>query len=147
MIAEPLVLDVNIPMYAAGTAHPNREACVWVMTAIARGDLQCVIDVEIVQEIFHRYGSLSRWDIADKMAMNLLRIVPVVLPITLEDIYTTAELARLYGPSQSIPARDLIHAAVMKNNGLSTIVSTDKHFDSIAEVTRIDPHQLMARHE
>ena len=71
-----------------------------MLTAVARGDLHAVTDVAIVQEIFHRYGSLGRWDVADKVAMNLLRIVPVILPITLEDIYTTAELSRLYGPSQ-----------------------------------------------
>ena len=143
MTTEALFIDVNIPMYAAGGEHPNRESCAWVMTAIARGEIQAVADVEIVQEIYHRYGSLGRWDVADRMAMSVLRLVPSILSITLEDIFETAELARQYGPAYGIPARDLIHAAVMKNNGLRTIVTTDKHFDRIEGVTRIHPQQLM----
>lgn len=143
MITEPLFIDVNIPMYAAGAEHPNRESCVWVMTAITRGELRAVADVELVQEIFHRYGSLGRWDVADRMALNVLRIVPIILPITTEDIFGMVELARQYGPAHGIPARDLIHAAVMKNNGLKLIVSTDKHFDRIEGITRIPPQQLM----
>lgn len=143
MITELLFIDVNVPMYAAGAEHSNRESCAWVMTAIARGDLRAVVDVEIIQEIFHRYGSLSRWDVADKMALNVLRIVPVILPVTLADINETVELARQYGPTHVIPARDLIHAAVMINNGLGMIVSTDKHFDHIEGITRLSPQQLM----
>ncbi len=142
---EVLFIDVNVPMYAAGRPHPNRAACVWVMTAIARGMLQAAIDVEIVQEIFHRYGALGLWDVADKMATSLLRLTPVVLPITLDDIVQTVTLARRYGPARHIPARDLIHAAVMHNNDLTTIISTDKHFDAIDGLVRLHPQQLMER--
>lgn len=143
MTAEAHFIDVNVPMYAAGGEHPNRASCVWVMTAIARGKLQAVAAVEMVQEIFHRYGSLGKWDVADSMARNVLRLIPVWLPITVEDMWATTELARQYGPTHGIPARDLIHAAVMRNNGLRLIVSTDKHFDRIAGLTRIHPQQLM----
>jgi hypothetical protein len=39
----------------------------------------------------------------------------------------------------TLKARDLIHAAVMLENGLSRILSTDAHFDQVSEVERIDP--------
>ena len=113
------------------------------MTAIARGELQAVADVAIIQEILHRYGSQGRWDVAHKMALNVLRLIPIFLPITVEDIFETAELARQYGPTHSIPARDLIHAAVMRNNGLRRIVSTDTHLDCTEGLARIHPQQLM----
>ena len=145
MIDEALFIDVNIPMYAAGAPHTNRAACQWVMTSIAKGNLSAVIDVEIVQEIYHRYGSLNDWEIANKMASSLLRIIPDILPVTLRDIQQMVPLAQLYGSAYKIPARDLIHAAVMRNNGLTTIVSTDKHFDLIEGLTRLHPQQLMER--
>jgi predicted nucleic acid-binding protein len=38
-----------------------------------------------------------------------------------------------------IPARDLIHVAVMQANQLTHLISTDEHFDRIEGVTRHDP--------
>jgi hypothetical protein len=36
-------------MYAAGAAHPYRDACQWIMSQIAQGLLPVVIDVEIIR--------------------------------------------------------------------------------------------------
>ena len=41
-------------------------------------------------------------------------------------------------------ARDVIHVAVMQNNGLTEIISTDAHFDLIEGITRLDPKTLFA---
>lgn len=38
--------------------------------------------------------------------------------------------------------RNIIHAAVMQHNGVSRIISTDKHFDQIDGVSRLDPQKL-----
>lgn len=143
MIDSPVFIDVNVPMYAAGQEHENKASCSWVMSAIARGDLFGVIDVEIIQEVLHRYGSLGAWAVGHRMSDNLLDIMHDVLPITVGDIEQTVVLASTYGVKYHIPARDLIHAAVMRNNRLSTIVSTDKHFDQLGSITRIHPKQLM----
>lgn len=43
---------------------------------------------------------------------------------------------------KNILPRDLIHAAVMINNGISHLITADKHFDSIKEVTRIAPEKI-----
>lgn len=141
MSERPLFLDVNVPMYAAGGDHPLREACARIMSAVAKGELAAAIDVEIIQEILHRFGAMDRWPLAVELAQTTLTIMPIVLPITKEDMITAVELAERYG-SQGAKARDLIHAAVMRNNGLSAIVSTDRHFDLISGLTRIDPIQL-----
>jgi len=34
----PALLDTAVPMNAAGTPHPFRDACQWVMTEIDRRD-------------------------------------------------------------------------------------------------------------
>lgn len=143
MSADPVFLDVNIPMYAAGGEHPLRDSCVWIMTAVAAGELPAVIDVEIIQEILYRFGAAGRWPLAISMAENILKIVPVVLPVTTKDMKLTVDLTRTYGPIGA-KARDLIHAAVMRNNGLQTIISADTHFDMIDGLTRIDPRRFVS---
>lgn len=137
----PLFLDVNVPMYAAGEDHPYKEACAWILSEIANGRLTAVIDAEIIQEILYRYGALREWKVATAMATNVLELVPTVLDVTVEDTKTAVQLFGQYGP-QGVKARDVIHAAVMQNNALTTIISTDGHFDLLPHVTRLDPQDL-----
>lgn len=141
MTIGPVFIDVNIPMYAGGASHPYREPCAWVMSAVANGEVAGVIDTEIIQEILHRFGALGRWGDATKMAATVLAIAPVVLPVTEKDVALTIEHAATYGP-MGVKARDLLHAAVMRNNELDTIVTLDTHFDQIAGLVRLDPRTL-----
>jgi predicted nucleic acid-binding protein len=39
--------------------------------------------------------------------------------------------------------RDWLHLAVMLNNGITEIISVDRHFDDIEGITRIDPRKLV----
>lgn len=141
MTESTFFLDVNIPMYAAGLDHPLKAPCAWVMTEVANASLDVAIDTEIIQEILYRFGAIHRWDIAVPMASNLLDLVPVVYPIRLAEAKLTIELFEKYAPG-GIPARDLIHVAVMNYNNLTRIVSTDRHFDLLPGITRVDPHAL-----
>lgn len=134
-------LDVNIPMYAAGQDHPFKAPCAWVMTEIANDNLDVAIDTEIIREILYRFGAIHRWDIGVAMASNLIDLVPVVYPIRLAETKLTIELFNKYAPG-GIPARDLIHVAVMDHNNLTRIISTDSHFDQLPGITRVDPRAL-----
>lgn len=144
MNRELLFLDVNIPMYAAGKVHPYRDACVWVMTELALGHFSVAISTETIQEILYRYGGLQRWGIAVRMAKYLMEIVPLVLPVTESEAHLVVRQFEHYGPL-GVPARDLIHAAVMQNHDISQIISTDSHFDQIEGITRLDPLDLIKR--
>lgn len=42
-----------------------------------------------------------------------------------------------------LKARDLIHVTVMLDNGISHILSTDRHFDQVDKVQRIDPRDFL----
>ncbi|HZU38850.1 MAG TPA: type II toxin-antitoxin system VapC family toxin [Gemmataceae bacterium] len=134
----PALLDTAIPMYAAGAPHTYRNACQWVMTQIASGRLQAVIDAEVIQEVLHRYGALGRYADAVNVANDLMMIVPQVLPITVTDMQTAVTLFQQYAP-RGMRARDAIHAAIMQNHGLTHIISTDGHFDLVAGLTGLDP--------
>ena len=135
------LLDVNVPMYAAGEEHPYKRSCSWLMQELAEGRLNAAIDVEMIQEILYRYGSLHLWDIATTLATTLLDLAPVVYPVVAADVRLAVDLFRHYAPN-GVRARDLLHVAVMQNNGLTEIISTDQHFDQIVGIARLDPEQL-----
>lgn len=139
--AVPALLDANVPMYAAGAAHPYHDSCQWIMRQIAQRALAVAIDVEIIQEILHRYGALGRHLDAVTMATDLLALVPIVYPVNAADAQTAIILYQNHAP-RGIRSRDVIHAAVMVNNGLAEIISADRHFDLIAGIRRIDPIAL-----
>ena len=67
-------------MYAAGTPHPYRDACQWVMIEIAGGRMQVVIDAKVIQEILRRYGALGRFADAVSMVSDLTTLVPQIPP-------------------------------------------------------------------
>jgi predicted nucleic acid-binding protein len=128
-------------MYAAGTPHSYRDACQWLMTEIASGRMQVVIDAEVLQEILHRYGALGRYADAVNMARDLITLVPQILPVTLADMQIAMSVFQQFGP-QGLRARDAIHAGVMQNHGLTHIISSDAHFDLVPGFTRLDPITL-----
>jgi predicted nucleic acid-binding protein len=43
-----------------------------------------------------------------------------------------------------VKPRDAIHAAVMQRNRITHILSTDKHFDALNTIVRIDPVTYLA---
>jgi len=89
-------MDVNVPMYAGGREHPLREACVWVMRQTGEGRLDAAVDVEILQEVLHRYGAMGEPEIGVTMATNLLDIVPTIYPITVADLRVTIDVFEKY---------------------------------------------------
>lgn len=143
MKSEIALLDANIPMYAAGREHPYKGSCVWVMTEIAEGRIQAAIDTEIIQEILYRYGAIKHPQVGISMAKRLLEIVPMIYPILPADARLAVGLFERYS-AQKVQARDVLHAAVMLNNGLRDILSTDTHFDHIKGIRRLDPQALFA---
>jgi predicted nucleic acid-binding protein len=128
-------------MYAAGSEHPYKASCAWVMREIAAGRLEAVVDTEIVQEVLYLYGALEHWRIGAVIASELLAIVPHVHPVMAEDIRSAIDLFAEYGP-RGVAARDVIHVAVMRHHGLTHVISTDVHFDQFEGVVRLDPHDL-----
>ena len=140
----PSLMDVNVVMYAAGGAHPYKQACAWLILEVAAGRMNAIIDTETIQEILYRYMKAQQWRIAVQMAQNMIDAVAMVLPIRLADSLLCMKLCEAYGP-RGLSARDLLHVAVMQNNGLDTIISTDQDFDRVDGIHRVDPLDLFKR--
>jgi predicted nucleic acid-binding protein len=129
-----ILIDSNIPMYLVGDDHPHKtdsrrllEAC------IARGE-RLVTDVEVLQEILHRYAAIDRRDAIQPAFDALLGVVDRVLPVELKD----AERAKgIVLERVQLSARDALHLAVMEHHGISRILSFDAGFDKYPGILRI----------
>jgi predicted nucleic acid-binding protein len=139
---EPIFVDANIPMYAHGAEHPYRLPCQTALQRILDESLPCFVSTEIVQEIIHRYLSLQRPQQAVQVAQDIMTLVSWVLPVTEADANQALRLIPRY---PSLPARDLIHVAVMLQNDIAHILSTDAHFDQVREIERLDPRDFAKR--
>ncbi|MBI2486435.1 MAG: type II toxin-antitoxin system VapC family toxin [Deltaproteobacteria bacterium] len=132
-------IDANIPMYAVGVEHPLKAPCVDILEAIAQGRLMAVTDVEVLQELLHRYTALGQRERAVEVCRLFLKVVPDVLPVTRKSFEQAMELHLRFPHLQ---ARDSLHAAVMLEHKISHIISADRHFDGFPGIIRLDPSQF-----
>lgn len=128
-----ILLDSNIPMYLVGTAHPHKaDAERLVAASLERGD-RLVTDVEVLQEILHRYSALNRHDMIQPAFDAILGLVDEVFPIDVVD----AERAKGVVLERRCSARDAMHVAIMQRRKIERIMSFDRIFDEIPDITRI----------
>ena len=134
-------IDTPVLMYAAGGEHPLREPCKVIVDRISEGELDSVTSVEVVQEILHRYRSIRQMQGGTMLASKTMDLFAPVLPITHALMRRVPALAERY---PDLAARDLVHLATCIHEGIDEIVTTDRGFDQVREVRRIDPVELGA---
>ena len=138
-------IDTSVFMYARGKDHPLKAPCSDIILAIAKdgalGNYGVpVVNTEVLQEILYRYVMIEKGDTGLSICRDIEALEVDVLSVTREDMNRTFELFERY-KSKNLPPRDVIHAAVMINNGISNVISADKHFDAIKEIKRVRPEQ------
>jgi predicted nucleic acid-binding protein len=128
-------VDSNVPMYVAGRDHPFRAPARRFLERARAGEVEICTSTEVLQEILYRYAALKRRDLAGAVYDLFVQVCPVVFPVTLAD---TDRARAVVGAERDIGVRDALHAAVMLNNGVTTIATFDDEFDHVAGVTRIE---------
>jgi hypothetical protein len=131
-------LDVNVLMYAAGQEHHYKQPCLRVLAAVESGLLPIVVDAEIVQEILYRYSSIGLADRGIQLATELLAFRPTILPLGEAETRLAIDLFARHR-QHGVSPRDALHAAAMVGHGITRIITVDRDFDRIPEITRIDP--------
>lgn len=131
-----ILLDANLFMYAAGTPHPLKVPSAAWLERVAAGEIDAAMDAEVLQEILHRYRSIRRWEDGRRVFDLARRIVPSVLPVTVEVL---EDARRLLDRHPMIMARDALHAAVVRLHRAEGFCSWDRDFDGIEGVRRIEP--------
>jgi predicted nucleic acid-binding protein len=129
-------VDSNITVYAFGGDHPHRANARTVLdlSRSGRGDLWS--DAETLQELMHVYLRREGIERA-RTAIRVFReaLLDRIAVVTGEDV---AAAVRLDLPLR-VQSRDRVHVAVMQRLGLDTIISSDRGFDLVPGVRRLDP--------
>ena len=132
-------LDTNVFLYAAGQAHPRREACVKVLRRVAEGTLEATANSEVIQEILYVLVRRGRGETGVTLARHVAALFPDLLPVTGEDMRRACDLVERYS---TLSVRDAVHAATMLGNGLQQVISVDEDFDQIREIRRVAPENI-----
>ncbi len=134
-------LDTNVPIYAAGRAHPLKEPCIRILFLAAEHPQAFVTDAEVLQELLHRYLALRLWPQGREVFRRFSELMQGrVEAVQAADVERAAGLADTYSV---LEGRDLLHTAVMQRLGICRIISADRGFDRLPEVERLDPAQFL----
>ena len=133
-------IDANIPIYASGRANPYKEACTQVLMMAAERPRAFVTDVEVLQELLHRYLALRLWPLGREVLRGFAEVMRGrIEPVYVNDIELAMTLADGH---PTLPARDLLHVAVMRRLGTNRIITADADFDRIPAMVRLDPTDI-----
>ncbi len=128
--------DTSIFVYALGGDHPYREPCREVVHRAAVGDLQGEASADLLQELVHqrvrRTGDRAS---AVKGVRNVAKLAwwHSLKP---NDVQRGIDLFETH---TDLDARDAVFAALALNRGIDAILATDRAFDGVVGLERIDP--------
>lgn len=128
-----IFVDSNVPMYLVGSEHPNKSRTRLLLEGAITAGERLVTDVEVLEEILHRYVAIDRRDAIGPATAALLDVVDEAYPIELEDVRRAASIV-VAGP---LGARDALHLAVMQRRGITRIMTFDRAFEGIPGITRL----------
>ena len=129
-----IFIDSNVPMYLIGAEHPLKvDAQLW-LERLALQHERLVTDAEVLQEILHRFRAIDRADAIQPAFDVVHELVDEVFSIDYEAVADARDelLARW-----ALSARDALHIAVMRQHAVSTILSFDRGFDPVPDITRL----------
>lgn len=133
----PAFIDANIVLYAAGDDERFKQACSQVLKLAVDEPGTCVTSAEVLQELLYVTIRRSRHDrVAQVLEVCLSAVGGRVEPVYGLDVLAAAELA---AGNRSLQSRDLVHLAVMNRLGIAAIVSSDRAFDRVQGIARLDP--------
>jgi hypothetical protein len=129
-----IFVDSNVPMYLVGAPHPHKADAQRLLERCIAAEERLVTDVEVLQEILHRYAAIERRSAISPAFEALLGVVDEVFPIVLLDVERARDVLLA---SPGLSARDALHAAVMERRGLTSILTFDRGFDSLPGIRRL----------
>ncbi len=120
-------------MYLVGAHHPNKTRARELLDENFDTNECLVSDVEVLQEILHRYTAIDRRDAVQPAFDVLTSIVDELFPLDTEDL----ERAKRIVLTTSLSARDSLHLAMMRHHGVDRILTFDADFDDFADISRL----------
>jgi predicted nucleic acid-binding protein len=127
-------VDSNVPMYLIGEDHPHKIDSQRLIERLSSERRRLVTSSEVFQELLHRYMAPDRREAIEVAFHTLQSIVDNVFSVREEDVVAAKDLTHAH---PRLSARDAMHAAVMRRNRVSQILSFDRGFDLLPSLTRI----------
>jgi uncharacterized protein len=128
--------DTSVFVYALGEEHPYREPCREIVHKATIGELQGEASVDLLQEFAHqRVRRTGDRATAAKAARNVAKLV-WWHPLEPGDVQRGIDLFERHS---QLDARDAVFAALAINRGIDAILATDRAFDEVNGLERIDP--------
>ena len=121
-------------MYLVGAPHPHKEDSERLLERCVAEDQRLVTDVEVFQEILHRFVAINRRDAIQPAFDVLLAVADEVFPVDLPIVERAKTI--VFG-NERLSARDALHLAVMQRQGVDRILSFDRGYDGFPGVERI----------
>jgi len=131
-----IVLDTTVLVYAKGAAHPLRDPCRDLFAAIADGVVSATTSVEVIQEFVHVRARRHSRDDAAVLGQDYAALLSPLLPVTHDHLRDGLALFRT---AEKLGAFDAVLAAAAAAVGASAIVSADKAFAGLRDVTHVVP--------
>lgn len=121
-------------MYLVGAPHPNKDRLQGLLDELIRSRSRFVTDVEVYQEILHRYTAIDRPDMIDLAFACLHGIADQTLTFGMAEIRSARSILESV---DGISARDALHVAVMRTAGVNRVLSFDRGFDACPGIQRL----------
>ena len=129
-----IFIDSNIPMYLVGKPHPHKTEAQVLLERMVALKQRLVTDVEVLQEILHRYVAINRRDAIAPAMKVTLDLVDDVFPVERADVLRAGEIVQ---NRALFSARDAVHIAIMERYGIDSVMSFDADFDRWPGLKRI----------
>lgn len=121
-------------MYLIGAPHPHKIDAQRMLEKSILERQRLVTDVEVLQEILHRYVAIDRRDAVQPAFDALLGVVDEIFPI---DVSVVERAKKLVLSRKRISARDALHYAIMQQQDIQQIMTFDTGFDGFPGIKRI----------
>lgn len=121
-------------MYLVGARHPHKLDSQRLLEGALSSHERLVTDVEVLQEICHRYVAINRRSAIQPAFDAVIGVVDDVVPIERQDVESARDIVLCY---TSLSARDAIHVSVMRRYGIERIMSFDAGFDTVPGIHRL----------
>ena len=127
-------IDSNVAMYLVGAAHPNKVDAQRRLEGLVSARTRLVTDAEALNEILHRYAAIDRRGYIQLAVDALLRVVDDVLAVDRDCMERAKQLVLQY---PTLPVRVALHAGVMQQHGIDTLLSFDTAFERVPGLARL----------
>jgi uncharacterized protein len=128
--------DTSIFIYALGREHPYREPCREILRRAGTKELQGEASVDLIQELAHQRFRRTGDRAGAVEAARTVAALCTLHPLEPDDVLRGVGV---FEDHPQLDARDAVFAALALNRGIDAILATDRAFDDVDGLERIDP--------